>query len=121
MKRVASAVLAVTVMITAVAACGGGTTIDEHPCPPGGTKLTYGNFGIHFFASYCNTCHSQPESMRQGAPPDYVFNTPEQIRAVKDRIFVRAAGPNDSMPPGPDDPPRTERDELADWLACGAP
>ena len=35
-----------------------------------------------------------------------------------DRIFVRAAATNDSMPPGPDDPPQAERDDLAEWLAC---
>jgi hypothetical protein len=39
----------------------------------------------------------------------------------RERIYIRAAGSNDSMPPGPDDPPRAERDKLAEWLACGAP
>ena len=36
------------------------------------------------------------------------------------RIFANAAADNASMPPGPDGPSRKERDDLADWLACGA-
>jgi hypothetical protein len=96
-------------------------TLSEHPCPPGGTTLTYENFGEGFFDSYCNSCHSAPDSERNGAPDDDVFATVDDVRQHADRIFVRAAGPNTSMPPGPDDPPETERDKLADWLACGAP
>ena len=31
-------------------------TIDELPCPPGGTQLTYDNFGEQFFAERCDRC-----------------------------------------------------------------
>jgi uncharacterized membrane protein len=95
--------------------------IDEATCPPGGTKLTYASFGQGFFASYCDSCHSAPSSDRQGAPDNYVFASRAQIADHKDRIFARSAGSNDSMPPGPDDPPIAERDKLAEWLVCGAP
>jgi uncharacterized membrane protein len=93
----------------------------DEPCPNGGTKLTYDNFGKPFFTANCNWCHSQETGDRRGAPENYVFDTVEEIRKHADRIFARAAGPNDSMPPGPDDPPREDRDKLAEWLACGAP
>ena len=111
----------VATLSCAVAACNFGTTIDQHPCPPSGTKLTYMNFGAAFFDRYCNSCHSAPESSRQGAPGTFVFGTLDQVRSHEDRIFVRAAANNDSMPPGPDDTPDTARAQLADWLACGAP
>jgi len=50
-----------------------------------------------------------------------VFDTVAEIREHRESIFAQAAGPNDAMPIGPDDPPRAERDKLATWLACGAP
>lgn len=95
--------------------------IEDFPCPSEGTTLTFDSFGRGFFGSYCNSCHSGPAEDRGGAPPEYVFNTVEQVRQHKDRIFSRSAGPNTTMPIGPDDPPRDERDKLAEWLACGAP
>ena len=95
--------------------------LDQTPCPPTGTKLTYENFGSAFFTGYCNTCHSAPDGERSGAPMSYVFSTVDEIRVNKVRIFARSAGSNDSMPPGPDDPPLDQRDRLAEWLSCGAP
>jgi hypothetical protein len=95
-------------------------SIDEHPCPPGGTDLTYENFGKFYFNKYCNYCHSAQIDERQGAPQNYVFNSRAAIAQHRERVFARAAGENDSMPPGPDDPPDAEREKLADWLACGA-
>jgi uncharacterized membrane protein len=104
-------------------ASGGCTVLelDQTPCPTGGTKLTYENFGKAFFTGYCNTCHSAPDGERRGAPEAYVFGTADEIRVNKVRIFRDSAGTNDSMPPGPDDPPLEQRDMLAEWLACGAP
>jgi hypothetical protein len=95
--------------------------IEDFPCPPDGTELTYQNFGQGFFIANCNRCHSAEVGDRQGAPEGYAFESLDQVRKHKARIFARAAGPNDSMPIGPDDPPREERDKLAEWLACGAP
>lgn len=92
--------------------------IDEAACPPEGTALTYDNFGAPFLAAHCNSCHSTGTS---GAPSAYRFDTPEDVRLHKDRIFIRAAAANVTMPPGPDDPSQAERDDLAEWLACGAP
>ncbi|MEZ4295266.1 MAG: hypothetical protein R3B70_09855 [Polyangiaceae bacterium] len=92
--------------------------LEDAECPPGGTELTFDNFGKPYLDRYCNYCHGAAVLDRQSAPPAYVFETPEQVEKWADRIYARAAGPNDSMPPGPDDPPREERDKLAEWLAC---
>jgi mono/diheme cytochrome c family protein len=113
--RIAPALIAL-----ALASCGY-QTIDEATCPPGGTKLTYEGFGRPFFLGKCNRCHSAETKDRQGAPENYVFNTRAEILEHKDRIFAESAGPNNSMPPGPDDPSIEERDKLAEWLVCGAP
>lgn len=95
--------------------------IEDYPCPPEGTQLTYESFGRVFMASYCDRCHSASEGKRAGAPESYRFDTLDGVRAHERRIFVRAAATNVTMPPGPDDPPADERDQLAEWLACGAP
>ena len=95
--------------------------LEDYPCPPEGTTLTYDSFGRAFLSSYCNRCHSADEGERSGAPESYRFDTLEDVRMHERRIFVRSAATNVSMPPGPDDPPADERDRLAEWLACGAP
>jgi uncharacterized membrane protein len=92
--------------------------IDDVSCPEDGTALTYDNFGAAFMAEHCNRCHSEGKS---GAPPDIRFDSLDEIRMHADRIFIRAAGGNVTMPPGPNDPPADERELLAEWLACGAP
>lgn len=102
-------------------ACNWGETIDQYPCPSAGTKLTWKNFGQSFFEQWCDRCHSAEEGDRNGAPGVDVFETDDQVKQLKDRIFLRAADTNDSMPPGPDDPPLATRKDLAEWLACGAP
>ncbi len=96
-------------------------TLDEYPCPDGGTDLTYENFGYYFMLEYCDRCHSAPDGQRNGAPDDDVFATQAEVIAHKARIFARAADTNDSMPIGPDTIPSQQRVNLANWLACGAP
>jgi hypothetical protein len=96
-------------------------TIDQMSCPPEGTTLTYDNFGSSFLQGNCNTCHSADYAARHGAPDGFRFDTLDDVHLHAARIFVRAAGPNTSMPPGPDDPPADEREQLAVWLVCGAP
>ena len=92
--------------------------LEDRECPPGGTDLTFENFGKDFLDRHCNYCHGASVLDRQSAPPAYVFETPAQIEKWADRIYIRAAGPNTTMPPGPDDPPEAEREKLAEWLAC---
>ena len=105
-----------------LAACLGGTTeeLDEEPCPPD-SELTYDNFGASFLDGNCQPCHASASEDRNGAPVSFTFDTADDVRSHRERIFARAAGRNTSMPPGPDDPPAEERALLAEWLACGAP
>ena len=111
------------IMFTLLVACGGGTpTPTGTACvdPDPGT-LTYENFGAQFLNVNCNTCHASTAGHRHGAPESYAFDTIEGVHKHRDRIFVRAATSNVSMPPGPEDPPAEDRERLAEWLACGAP
>lgn len=115
----AAALAALTLVVyTSLPGCGLFERLEDAECPPGGTALTFDNFGKPFLDKYCNYCHGGPVLDRQSAPPAYVFDTPEQIEKWASRIYVRAAGSNDSMPPGPTDPPIEEREKLAEWLAC---
>ena len=111
----------VCALLLVLAGCKAETSIDDYPCPPGGTKLTYESFGSSFLAENCQSCHGQQSSARKGAPSNFDFGTIADVRAHKARIFARAAADNVTMPPGPDDPPAAARHELAEWLACGAP
>jgi uncharacterized membrane protein len=97
------------------------TTLDERVCPPEGTQLTYDTFGKGFMDAHCQSCHGKPSKDRKGAPGGYDFSSVEDVRTYRSRIFSRAAADNTTMPPGPDDPPAAEREQLAEWLACGAP
>jgi uncharacterized membrane protein len=92
----------------------------DYACPPD-TTLTYDNFGAAFLDVNCNTCHSADPGHRHGAPDTFRFDTLDEVHAHAARIFVRAAATNTTMPPGPDDPPFDAREQLAAWLACGAP
>lgn len=104
------------------ASCGAFyTDIEDYPCPPAGTMLTYQGFGADFMEKHCQSCHGSKSPNRYGAPGEFIFDEYDQIHSRADRIFARAAADNDSMPPGPDDPPEEERNKLAEWLACGAP
>ena len=105
----------------ALAGCLDATTIDEVPCPPEGTALTYEEFGAPFLDGWCQSCHAGDARDRRGAPVHIVFDDLDDVRARADRIFARAAADNTSMPPGATDPPADDRAALAEWLACGAP
>ena len=109
-------------LVAALAGCAAqAMPIEDYPCPEQGTQLTYESFGRTFMAEHCDECHSAGDGHRHGAPSSYRFDTLADVRAHKDRIFVRAAASNTTMPPGVDDPPADEREQLAEWLACGAP
>ncbi len=109
--------LAFAVLCTvASGGCGHFPTLDEHPCPPGGTTLTYDNFGLGFFSRHCSGCHGGVDGHSARS-----FTSVDLIRAQKERVFANATGPNPPMPPGPDDPSDLERKQLAEWLSCDAP
>jgi uncharacterized membrane protein len=108
-------------VLLALGGCAEWTELEDVPCPPEGTELGWNDFAQGFFAQHCNACHAAGVDDRNGAPAAYLFDTYEQALALRERVFLRAAGDNTSMPPGPDDPPVEEREMLAEWIACGAP
>jgi mono/diheme cytochrome c family protein len=114
-RRSSPQVLLACVLAAAFVAACADETLEDAPCPERGTTLTYENFGRAFFARYCVECHGR------GSSSSRAYTSVERIREERGRIFVNAAASNTTMPPGPDDPPRAERDALAEWLACGAP
>ena len=95
-------------------------------CPKSST-LTYDNFAKDFFSSYCTRCHatSVKGAARMGAPDDHNFETLDGIKEAMDHVDeVAGSGPkatNTKMPPDGAKPSMTERQKLAEWLACGAP
>ncbi len=120
--------------------CSSDTTAEEPPpssqepgpssgsvCPADQT-LTYENFGMEFFGTYCVRCHSEnPEDgSRHGAPRGLDWDEIDTVRLYLDTIDkMAAAGPsatNTFMPPDDLlDPTIDERRDLGEWLACGAP
>ena len=107
------------------------TAIDEEPtndtfiegrdCPED-SPFTWENFGEAIMLNYCTGCHSSllPEGQRAGAPLDVDFNDHNATQLWLTRIYARSADTNKTMPPI-DTMTDTERYNLGDWLACGAP
>lgn len=98
----------------------------EATCSPSST-LTYASFGQPFMTNYCTRCHSSTLSgeARMGAPAFHDFDTQLGVQQVADHIDeTAAAGPaatNEAMPPSNPRPTLEERQQLAEWIACGAP
>lgn len=96
-------------------------------CPPGGTTLTYDSFAAPFFTAHCTRCHSSANTgaARNGAPIGFDFDTAAGVAMRSVRIdAVAAAGAdriNIFMPLSGSMPADAERDDLAEWIACGMP
>lgn len=95
-------------------------------CPPGST-LSYESFGRPFVEKYCTGCHASTlvGAARNGATPYHDFDSLEGIRVVAGHVDQMAgSGPdatNTQMPPLEPRPSLEERQQLSEWLACGAP
>lgn len=93
-------------------------------CPSDST-LSYDNFGKAFMTSYCTRCHSTTltGAARNGAPSDHNFDTLAGIIDEIEHVEESAgAGAGASiMPPSGAKPSDAERQQLSDWIACGAP
>lgn len=123
--------------------CGGGGEDEqepghehehEHEGPASGATCPSSNaptaqsFGTQFLQTYCLSCHSASVTgaARQGAPVDENFDTLDDVRLHSEHIDAHAAaGPNATnteMPPANrPQPTQQEREQLGQWLACGAP
>jgi uncharacterized membrane protein len=86
------------------------TGISTVTCPTDST-LTYTNFGSAFISNNCLSCHANQESPK--------LSTRAQVQANASRI-LEAAVYSDAMP---EDAAMTveTRQQLGEWLACGAP
>jgi uncharacterized membrane protein len=94
-------------------------------CPPG-SQLGYESFGRDFMQSFCLRCHTAAISgAARMAPPDRNFDDLLSIRAAAHLIDQQAVvGPlisRDTMPPSDPKPTLQQRQQLGEWLACGAP
>jgi len=99
----------------------------EAVCATGST-LTYETFAKPFFANYCVSCHASDltDRERMDAPTDHNLDTLDGILdGIEHVAAAAAAGPmviNTSMPPrGNPMPSVSERRQLGEWIACGAP
>jgi hypothetical protein len=115
--------VAAVLAVLSLGGCGsdGDTdSISSPSCAVGG-DLTYENFGQPFFLSWCTGCHSSglQAGSRQGAPPDLNFDDLASIRAHRARVVERAVTQRTMPPAG--GPSEAQREQLGNWLACGAP
>ncbi len=85
-------------------------------CPDAGTALTYDNFGADFMTGYCVSCHGVGRTEKNVA-----LNTRALVLTWKSQVSSQA-GQGTSMPPtGSTIPTQAERDQLVQWVSCGAP
>lgn len=88
------------------------TGIDPMSCPPEGTLLTYVNFGKPLIDRTCVKagCHDHRQP---------VLTTQSAIQQYTSQILDEAVY-TDAMPES-GDMALAEREQLGEWLACGAP
>ena len=79
--------------------------------------LNYANFGQGFITENCQGCHASTTTERYGAPAEAYFDTVQDCWNWADRILVRSAGDDATMPPqgGVTEDDRTR---LQWWLLC---
>ncbi|MBK8251854.1 MAG: c-type cytochrome [Polyangiaceae bacterium] len=108
-----------TLLASVAAACGGGGEEDLPACPDGGTDLTYDTFGKAFMDNYCTSCHTAGSGV-SGAD-SLPLDSLSAVQAEIEEVYEKAGGTNTSMPPGGNAAPSaSEREQLAEWLSCGA-
>jgi cbb3-type cytochrome c oxidase subunit III len=105
-----------TILVAVALVSCGWEEMSSHPCPDAGTTLTYETFGQPFFESWCISCHGGPNGYSSRS-----FTDLSTIRVQAADIFRNAADDNATMPPGPNGPSKADRDNLGEWLSCGAP
>jgi uncharacterized membrane protein len=105
------------VAVVLLVGCHAEDQFEDAFCPDEGTE----HFGRDLVGSECQTCHATGAADRRGAPSHVTFDDLEQVREWAPRIYERSAGANVSMPPGPVDLELDVREDLAEWLVCGAP
>ncbi len=113
-----------------------GDPADTAACPPGGTTLTWGNFGEQFFVDWCQECHNYT-TPAANVPEGMVFYDESFVWSVAplilDRVVNAASATAPPMPPPPD--ARSSEiesrenairkilaiEDVQEWLTCGEP
>lgn len=98
--------------IATLAACttAESTGIETVTCPMGST-LTYANFGSAFMTNNCLSCHASKENPKLGTQAQ----VQSHINSILQEAVYTTAMPEDA------DMTTAERQQLGEWLACGAP
>ena len=81
--------------------------------------VTWDNFGRGFTTQYCQSCHSADSVDRKDAPDTIVFDSEDDVWALRDRVLLRAGGAIPTMPPQ-GGVSEDERVLLEVWLTCYA-
>ena len=83
---------------------------------------TYENTGDPYMRTWCTSCHHSEMSgdNRVDGTEGINLNGFGNVSALLERIEARALGDTPTMPPS-GGPTQIERDQLAEWIACGAP
>jgi hypothetical protein len=106
-----SLVRTVALALLFAAGCGGAAAepqTDAGPATDSGAtcdpSLTYANFGASFLTSHCNSCHGWTHS-----------------QVETDGVALSSIVLGGYMPPGGGGLTQEQRQQFADWVACGAP
>jgi mono/diheme cytochrome c family protein len=105
-----------TLAVLALLALGCGSRASGATCPTG-SALTYDTFGRAFLDRYCTACHG-------GTGTQPALSSLTLLRAsatlVDEQAASGASTTNTAMPPSAPTPTMIERQQLGEWLACGA-
>ncbi len=102
----------VVAALLCLSACQSSGVPSGSTCPTD-SVLTYETFGSAFMQTYCTDCHGGLKTLA-GIRNQGLAIIDEQAAAGPDAVNV-------SMPQGQDEPTELERQQLGEWLACGAP
>lgn len=103
-------------LLALLLACTGADPVDTGPCADAPT-VTWETFGAGFVAENCQSCHASTTANRNGAPESVVFDTVDDVWALRDDVLDAAAVDPPTMPPLGG---TTEDDRalLTIWLTC---
>jgi hypothetical protein len=104
-------------ILALLAACSGETPEDTASACADAPVMGWADVGQPLLLEYCDTCHTATSPQRQGAPEDVVFDTYEQVEALRvSMLYVLQSDPP-VMPPlltVPDN----DQELMISWLSC---
>ena len=97
--------------------CGDKIAIDTAGACSDVPTVTWNNFGHGFVLENCQGCHASTAPNRYSAPEEVYFDTVEDVWFWSERVLVRSAGDDPTMPPN-GGVQAEERTKLEWWLVC---